>query len=375
MTLVLTEEQTMLADAARAFLSDRAPVDHLRALRESGDDAGLSRELWAEIAELGWPAVLVPEGDGGLGYGYLGVGLLLQQCGRTLTPTPLLATAMMGVAALTRFGSDAQRRALLPRIAAGEHLLAIAVDDDGRHRPAISNCTAVVQDGGYVLSGSKVAVIDGQVANTLIVSATSGDAGDLSLFRVSTDSDGISVNVEEHFDTHKAATVSFDAVHLEGDAILGERDHGAGALEFILDVGRIGQSAELLGIAEEAFERTVRYLKERKQFGVPIGSFQALQHRAAIMFGEIELSRSAVLHALQSLDNDAADLPRIASMTKAKLAETAHTVTTEAVQMHGGIGMTDEFDIGFFLKRCQILETLYGDRYYHVDRYARLQGY
>ena len=181
---------------------------------------------------------------------------------------------------------------------------------------------------------------------------------------------------QRHFiDTHKAATISFDNVRLDSDTVLGEHGQGAGALEFILDVGRIGQSAELLGIAEEAFERTIGYLKERKQFGVPIGSFQALQHRAAIMFGEIELSRSAVLHALQSLDGGAGDLPRIASMTKAKLAETAHTVTTEAVQMHGGIGMTDEFDIGFFLKRCQILETLYGDRYYHVDRYARLQGY
>lgn len=375
MALMLTEEQSMLADAARVFLKDRAPVGHLRALRESGADAGISRELWSEIAELGWPAVLVPEDQGGLGYGYHGIGLLLQQCGRTLTPTPLLATAMMGVAGLARYGSDPQRGAILPGIAAGEHLLAIAVDDDSRHRPAISNCKAVTQDGGYSLSGRKVAVIDGQVANTLIVSAATGDAGELSLFLVATDSDGVSIDVEDHFDTHKAAAVSFDNVRLDSDAVLGKRGQGAGALEFILDVGRIGQSAELLGIAEEAFERTIGYLKERKQFGVPIGSFQALQHRAAIMFGEIELSRSAVLHALQSLDKDAADLPRIASMTKAKLAETAHTVTTEAVQMHGGIGMTDEYDIGFFLKRSQILETLYGDRYYHVDRYAGIRGY
>lgn len=375
MTLVLTEEQLMLADAARVFLNDRAPVAHLRALRDSADDASFSYALWSEIAGLGWPAVLVPEDDGGLGYGYAGIGLLLQQCGRTLTPTPLLATAMMGVAALVRYGSNEQRGSILPGVAAGDHLLAIAVDDDGRHWPASSSCTAVAAHGGYSLNGRKVAVVDGQVADTLIVSAATGDAGELSLFLVPAGSDGVSTEIVEHFDTHRAATVSFDNVRLGDDAVLGERGHGAGALQVILDVGRIGQSAELLGIAEEAFERTIGYLKERKQFGVPIGSFQALQHRAAVMFGEIELSRSAVLHALQSLDTDTGDLPCIASMTKAKLAETAHTVTTEAVQMHGGIGMTDEYDIGFFLKRCQIVETLYGDRYYHIERYAGLRGY
>lgn len=375
MALVLTEEQQMLAEAARDFLNDRAPVSHLRELRDAGDANGFSRKLWSEIAELGWPAVLVPEDIGGLGYGYVGIGLLLQQCGRTLTPTPLLATAMMSVAGLVRFGTDAQRQSILPGVAAGEHLLAIAVDDTGRHWPDVSSCTAVASDGGYILNGTKVAVVDGHVADTLIVSAATGEPDELSLFLVPAGSAGISVDIVELFDTHKAATVTLDNVRIDSDAVLGEPGRGAAALSHMLDVGRIGQSAELLGIAEETFERTVGYLKQRKQFGVPIGSFQALQHRAAIMFGEIELGRSVVLHALQSLDADTRELPQIASMTKSRLAETAHTVTTEAVQMHGGIGMTDAFDIGFFLKRCQILETLYGDRYYHIDRFATLRGY
>lgn len=375
MPLVLTEEQQMLVEAARVFLTDRAPVSHLRGLRDADDANGFSQELWSEIAELGWPAVLVPEDHGGLGYGHVGIGLLLQQCGRTLTPTPLLATAMMGVAGVDRFGNEVQRRAVLPGIAAGEHLIAIAVDDSSQHRPDVSSCTAIAGNGGYVLDGTKVAVVDGHVANTLIVSAATGASDELSLFLVPAGSAGISIEVVNHFDTHKVATVTFDKVRIGSDAVLGEPGQGATALDYMLDVGRIGQSAELLGVAEEAFERTVGYLKERKQFGVPIGSFQALQHRAAIMFGEIELARSAVLHALQSLDAGTGELPQIASMTKSRVAETAHTVTTEAVQMHGGIGMTDEYDIGFFLKRCQILETLYGDRYYHIDRFATLRGY
>ena len=375
MALLLTDEQRMLADSARAFLDDRAPISHLRALRESGNDAGFARELWSEIAELGWPAVLVPEDHGGLGYGYVGVGLLLQQCGRSLTPTPRLSTAMMGVAGLERFGNDAQRESILPRVAAGEHLLALAVDDNGRHRPHTTQCVISGDDGGLCLNGTKVGVVDGQAADTLLVSAVSSTTGDLALYLVPADSSGITASTVELFDTHRAAKLTFEDVPVDGGALLGPPGRGAEVLDFILDVGRIGQSAELLGIAEEAFERTVAYLKERKQFGVPIGSFQALQHRAAILFGEIELCRSVVLHALQSLDAGADDLAELASMTKAKLAETAHTATTEAIQMHGGIGMTDEYDIGFFLKRCQILETLHGDRYYHIDRFAALRGY
>lgn len=375
MALVLTEELQMLADAARSFLDDRAPVSHLRALRESADNAGFSRELWSQIAALGWPAVVVPEDYGGLGYGFRAAGVLLWECGRTLTPTPLLATAMMGVAGVARFGNDAQRRSILPRAATGERLLAIAVDDTSRHRPENSTLSAIEHDGRYVLHGAKVAVVDGQVADTFIVSATSEASGEMSLYLVPADTDGVNVDIVDHFDTHKAATVTFDNVPVGDDALLGEHGQGVPLLDYILDVGRIGQSAELLGIAEAAFERTISYLKERKQFGVPISSFQALQHRAAIMFGEIELSRSALLHALHTLDEGTEGLARIASMTKAKLAATAHLVTTEAVQMHGGIGMTDEFDIGFFLKRSRILETLYGDRYYHVERFASLRGY
>jgi len=344
MALVLNDEQLMLRDAARDFLQGRAPVSHLREIRDSGNTDGFSREIWAEMVEMGWTGILVPEEYGGLGYGYTGMGIVLEESGRTLTPSPLLGTAMTAVAALTTAGSAEQCAAILPGVVSGEHLLALAT-----------------------------AVVDGHVADTFIVSAWTG--GGVSLFLVPANAEGVSVQRYPELDIHAVAAVDFDHVALGEGSLLGNLDKGQATLDRILDVARIGSSAELLGIAQEAFERTLEYLKERKQFGVHIGSFQALQHRAAHLFGEIEMCKSLVLKALQTLDESSGECAELASMTKAKLSETAHKATTEAVQMHGGIGMTDEFDIGFFLKRCRILETLYGDRYFHLDRFARQRGY
>jgi len=375
MALVLNEEQLMLQDAAHDFLTSRAPVSHLRELRDSGNSDGFSRELWREIVEMGWAAILVPEEHGGLGYGYAGIGIVLQQSGRTLTPSPLLSSAMIGVAALNRAASQDQCESILPNVATGKQLIALAVDESTQHRPDVCNTQASKTSDGFKLSGSKVNVLDGHVADTLIVSASTGDGAELSLFLVPSNASGIQIEHVALLDTHHAANIRFDDVKLDQSALLGKPESGSGDLDYILDVARIGQSSELLGIAEEAFERTVEYLKERKQFGVPIGSFQGLQHRAAVMFGEIEMCKSAVLNALAALDSASENLAEIASMTKAKLAETTHNVAAEAVQMHGGIGMTDEFDIGFFLKRCRILETIYGDRYFQLDRFAEIRGY
>jgi alkylation response protein AidB-like acyl-CoA dehydrogenase len=373
MALVLNEEQSMLRDAARDFLGERAPVRHLRELRDRGANAGFSRELWAEMAELGWPAILVPEAHGGLGYGYTGIGLVLEETGRTLTPSPLLGTALTAVAALNLAGSREQCAAILPGIAAGERIVSLACDEASRHRPGQVATTAQERGEGYRLSGRKTAVIDGQAADTFIVSAWTG--GGLSLFLVPAGAQGVAVEPYLVLDTHVAATVRFDRVELGADALLGQPDQGQALLDRILDIARIGAAAELLGVAQEAFARTVQYLKDRKQFGVPIGSFQALQHRAAKLHAEIEMCKSVVLKALQQLDDGVADCTELASLAKAKVAATAHLAATEAIQMHGGIGMTDEFDIGFFLKRCRILETLYGDRHFHLDRYARARGY
>jgi acyl-CoA dehydrogenase len=373
MALVLNEEQLMLKDAARDFLQERAPVSHLREIRDSGNPDGFSRELWSEMVDMGWTAIVVPEEYGGLAYGYTGMGIVLEECGRTLTPSPLLGTAMTSVAALTKAGSAEQCEAMLPGIVAGERLVALACDEGARHEPDRVSVEAEAEGDGFRLNGRKTAVPGGHVADTFIVSAWTGSG--VSLFLVPADSKGVSVTRYPELDIHAAAEVNFDHVSLAEDSLLGQLDQGQALLDQVLDVARIGSSAELLGIAQEVFERTLEYLKERKQFGVHIGSFQALQHRAAHLFGEIEMCKSLLLKALQTLDQDPGDCAELASMTKAKLSETAHKASTEAIQMHGGIGMTDEFDIGFFLKRCRILETLYGDRHFHLDRFARQRGY
>jgi alkylation response protein AidB-like acyl-CoA dehydrogenase len=373
MALVLNEEQQMLRDSARDFLQDRAPVRHLRSLRDTNNTAGFSRELWSEMTDMGWPAILVPEQYGGLEYGYTGIGIVLEESGRTLTPSPLLCTSMMAAAAIVKAGSDEQREALLPGIAGGELLLALACDESPRHAPHKVDTRADEDGTSYRISGSKLAVADGHVADTFIVSARTGK--DISLFLVPADTAGVRVEPYKVLDTHFSAHVNFDRVEVGKKNLFGSLNGGLVMLDYILDVGRAGVAAELLGIAQEAFERTIQYLQERKQFGVPIGSFQALQHRAAHLYTEIEMCKSLVIKSLQALDEKADGDAELISLTKSKLGETAHLATTEAIQMHGGIGMTDEFDIGFFLKRCRILENLYGDNYYHLDRFARLRGY
>jgi alkylation response protein AidB-like acyl-CoA dehydrogenase len=373
MALVLNDEQLMLRDAARHFLSEQAPVSQLRELRDTGNEDGFSRELWSGMAEMGWTGILVPEEHGGLGYGFTGIGLILEECGRTLTASPLHATSMVGVAALMLAGSSSQRSKLLPAVAAGEHLLALAWDEGPIHDPLQVDCRAEAKAGAWFLNGSKTAVVDGHVADSLIVSART-DAG-ISLFLVPTATSGVTVNRVAVLDTHVMAKVDFKQVQLGQEHLLGAKDFAQGKLDRILDVARIGAAAELLGLAQEVFERTVEYLKQRKQFGVPIGSFQALQHRAAQLFGEIELCKSLVLKSLHGLDDGEDDLAELASLTKAKTGATARLATAEAIQMHGGIGMTDDFDIGFFLKRYRILENLYGDSNFHLDRFARLRGY
>jgi acyl-CoA dehydrogenase len=286
---------------------------------------------------------------------------------------------MVSVAALQRGATEEQKSKLLPSIAAGESIAVLASMEHSQYRPQHATTRASRNQQGFVLNGLKRYVQDGVAADTLIVSARSSgkqsDAHGISLFVVPADTPGIMLTRRQILDTHVVADIALNDVQLSEGALLGVEHEAFSIVEYALDVGCIGQCAELLGVALEAFERTLAYLRERRQFGVPIGSFQALQHRAAMLFAELEMCKSLVLHALQQLDAGAEDMERLASMTKAKLAATAMQATAEAIQMHGGIGMTDEFDIGFFFKRARILETLLGDRYHHLDRYARLSGY
>jgi acyl-CoA dehydrogenase len=379
MTLVLTEEQRLLKNTAHDFLAANAPVAQLRELRDSRDALGYATGLWREMAELGWAGIIVPEQYGGLEFGFAGLGAVLEETGRTLTASPLLSTAALGASALLLAGDTAQKEAVLPGLAAGDLTLALALEESNHHDPLGVALTAAPVDGGFVLNGSKRFVVDGHSADHLIVVArTAGKPGDidgLSLFLVAAETPGVDSMRTIMVDGRNAANIAFDGVALDSDALLGELNAGWSILEPVLDRGRVALAAEMLGSCREAFERTVAYLKEREQFGVKIGSFQALQHRAALMFIELELCQSVVMQALSAVDKSPEQLPLLASLAKTRLNETARLITNEAVQMHGGIGVTDEFEIGFFLKRARVAMQWLGDSGYHRDRYAKLSGY
>ncbi|MES2008397.1 acyl-CoA dehydrogenase family protein [Cupriavidus basilensis] len=379
MAIVLNQTQEMLRDSALAFLRESAPIPTLRKLRDTRDDTGFSPALWREFAELGFAGVLIPEQYGGSELGVVEAGVLMEALGRTLAPTPFFSTALLGASLISRGGSAAQKAHFLPAIAAGRHLTALAIDEGAAHRPERQALAAVQQDGGFVLNGAKVFVIDGHIADTLIaVGRTSGNADDrdgVTLFLVPRGADGITVERTVMADARNAARVQFRDVRVAADAVLGEAGCGAAMLEHALDIARVALASELVGIADEAFARTLQYLKERKQFGKIIGEFQALQHRAAHLFSEIEITRAAVLRSQQLLDDGPAQPIALVSAAKARAGSTAMLAVQEAVQMHGGIGMTDEFEIGFYMKRACAAQILLGDTNFHAQRWATLRGY
>lgn len=379
MALLLNDEETMLRNAARDFLNSRAPISHHREIRDSEHPHGFSRELWTEMADLGWAAIIIPESYGGLDYGYTGLGLVLEECGRTLTPSPLISTVLLATSSLILSGNQSLCEQWLPQIACGEKLLSIAFEESSLHRSVCVNTHAEPDGDGYRLNGKKLAVMDGNSADAFVVSVRTQRSEDprdgVSLFLVPADVDGLGIETTKLLDNRCASILLLDDVVVSRSQLLGPVHGGYTILQQTLDRGRIGMAAEMLGIAQEVFERTVQYLKERKQFGVSIGVFQALQHRAAILFGEIELSKSVVLKALHAIDEDSDEVAVLASLAKVKCGQTARLATAEGIQMHGGIGMTDEFDIGFFIKRWRSLNQQLGDCRFHLDRFARLKGY
>src|SRR3954465_3912685 len=311
MALVLSEEQSMLRDSARSLIGDKAPVSHLRQLRDAKDATGFSRDLWKAFAEMGFSGLLVPENFGGSGLGCVEAGVVMEEIGRTLMPSPFLSTAVLAVSALTRGGSEAQKAAHLPKIADGSLIAALAVDEGAKHRPLQIKLQAVRSGNGFKLSGAKAFVVDGHTADLLIVAArTGGAAGErngLTLFLVDPKAKGIAVERTAMVDSHNAARIEFSNVEVDADHVLGEVDQGGALLEGVLNIGRGAVASEMVGLSEEVFGRTVTYLKERKQFGKLIGEFQALQHRAAQLYIDIEITRAATLKALQTLDGDFAN--------------------------------------------------------------------
>ncbi len=379
MPLILTEEQEMLKESARGFLDEKAPVSELRRLRDDRSEDGFSRSLWKEMAEMGWAGILIDETHGGAGFGFVGAGVLAEEMGRTLTASPFLSTSILAATALNKFAGEAMKSEYLPRIAAADIVMALAVDEGRKHGPANTAMKAEKSGNGFKLSGSKTFVADGHVADKIIVAArTSGAPGEeagISLFLVDSRAKGVACERTIMVDSRNAARISFDNVPVTGEDLIGELDNGHLALEGVLSAGRAGLAAELSGAAQRAFEMTTGYLKERTQFGKVIGSFQALQHRAAHLYCEVELVKSVTLKALQDLDNAFGMASVTCSLAKAKAGEVAKLASQEAIQMHGGIGMTDEYDIGLYMKRIRVAQEMFGDSAYHADRIARLRGY
>ncbi len=368
--LLKTEEETMLADAARGFLDDAAPVSHLRALRDSGrtHDA----DLWAEMANMGWAGVLAPESAGGSDMGHAAAAVLAQEMGKTLVASPFISTAVIAATALRQV-SGARAQSALSDIAAGRVTYALAIDEGAKFDPQATQMQARREGNGFRLSGAKTFVVDGGFADRLLVLAR-GEAG-LTLFDLPADRDGITREAQQMIDSRDSARICFDEVTATGDDVLGAVDDAMQVLRPALEAGQAALAAEVSGLAAGAFAMTVGYLKERKQFGVPIGSFQALQHRAAHLWCETEVTASAIANAGRALDEDPENATLAVSLAKARATQTARLAVIEGVQMHGGIGMTDAFDMGFFMKRARVAAEWLGDYSFHAEQVARLRGF
>ena len=379
MKLILTEEEQFLKDTAKSFAEERSPITHFRSLRDMSDPMLWDKNIWNEMSKLGWPGIMIPEEFGGSNFGLSGICVVLQECAKTLTPSPLFASGVLGAYAINNYGTKEQKEKYLPLIASGELTTSVAVDESSHHNPYDTVLIAKKNSDEYILSGKKNFVIDGTSSDLLIVLArTSGKKGDLTgltLFLVDPTNEGIDRIKLEMADSRNYANIIFDNVKISSKNILGDIEAGGEAIDDVLDIGRIAISAEMLGNSEAAFETTLDYLKQRKQFGVLIGSFQALQHRAAEMFCEIELTKSSVIAAMRAADERSNDVQRLSSLAKTVAGETLHLVSNEAIQMHGGIGVTDEYDIGFFLKRARVAEQIFGSAKFHTERYANLSGF
>ncbi|MDP6375002.1 MAG: acyl-CoA dehydrogenase family protein [Kiritimatiellia bacterium] len=370
---VLTEEQSMLKDQAQAWSRDESPVAKFRQMRDSGVAMGFDDATWSDIAAMGWTGILIPEELGGSGMDHATFGVVLEEMGRQLVASPLFASSLVGASALLLGGTDAQRQRWLPGVAAGDAIVTLAVDEGPHHRPEGIALQVERSIDGFTLTGSKTFVLEGGSADAFVVAArTSGEPGDkagITLFLIPSDADGISVTSLKMADSRGYADLTFSNVKAGTDTVLGEVDNAFDLLDALLDRARAGLAAEMLGTACEAFDRTLVYLKTREQFGQVIGSFQSLGHRAATLFMDMEFARSCVEAALRAIDDGSDEVPILCSLAKCKAGEFLHDMSNDMIQMHGGIGMTDEFDAGFFLKRARAAEAAFGGQSFHRRRY------
>ena len=374
MSLVINEEQNMLKSSAKELLDLKSPISLMRELRDNNYNQ-FDPNLWKEMVEMGWTALTIPEEYNGLNFGYVGLGQVIEEMGRKLTVSPMISTVLISTTIVGLSKNEVLKSKLFDEIMSGKKLCTLAHEESTHHNPKIDLSIISNDNEKFILNGKKRFVIDGTISDYLIISANSESNGSLELIIIDSKSKGITFNNKVHMDSKIYSDISFNNVEFSKDNFLSTENDGKKILSKTLDIACVGLAAEMLGNIQQAFDMTIQYLKEREQFGVKIGSFQALQHRSAIMFGEIELCKSIVLKALQAIDSGDENLPELASLAKSKLGLTSKLVTNEAVQMHGGIGVTDDADIGFFLKRVRVSQRIFGDSNYHLDRVAKFNSY
>lgn len=378
MNFDLSEEQTMLRDAAQKFLRAEYGFDARNKIAAS--EPGMSREHWRRFGEFGWLGVALPEADGGFGGGIVETIQVAEALGAALVAEPYLASTVLGAQAVARAGNPAQRSTWLPGLASGELILSLAhTEVDARHDLAHVQTRATAKGGGWVLSGRKSGVLGAPWADGFVVVArTSGAVNErrgISLFLVGARTPGVQVAGYKVYDGSRAGDLRLDDVVLGEGALLGTEGEGQALLEHLIDLGIVAACADALGAMGALLRKTGEYVSTRKQFDVPIASFQVIQHRLVDMFAAVEATRSLVLMAALHAEHlDAAVRSRTVSAAKAAIGERAHFVAQQAVQLHGGVGMTEELDIGHYFRRLTLFCNLFGSSDHHLQRFAALRA-
>ena len=379
MSLLLNEEQSLLKDSAKAFVDENADLASIRAKRKEPNKAEIDLDKWKKVVDLGWTAIPFSEEYGGLGLGYAELGVVLEEIGRGLVDVPLFSNIVLAGGVIDLAGNEEQKKRFLPELISGAKFISFAYQEGARHSPNLITTKLSEDSDGFTLNGKKQLVLDGGSANQLIVvSRSSGaktDREGLSIVAVDAKAKGVVVKNNLLLDGSRAANIEFQDVFVSKEDLIGPLGQGADTLDQLFAQASVALSSEMLGSAQTAFEMTLEYLKVREQFGAKIGSFQGLKHRASRWFCEIELSKSIVLKALRAIDSNDPRKDKIAHACKARLSSSFHLSGIEGVQMHGGIGVTDEHDIGLFMKRARVTELLLGDEAFHREKFAALSGY
>ncbi|HUH05250.1 MAG TPA: acyl-CoA dehydrogenase [Kofleriaceae bacterium] len=373
MNFDLTDDQKMLVETAASFARKESPVTRLRALRQ--DPLGFSKKVWRQMGELGWLGILFPEDLGGFGGRFIDAALVIEQFGATLVPEPYIPSVVLGGTTILAAGSPEQHKRWLVPLIGGEITLALATTESGSRYDVGAVETRAVRDGdGYRIDGEKAFVLGGHAAEAIVVSART-EAG-VSLFVIDRETAGLTVQPVDTMDGHKAAMLRFEGVSVGADRLLGTEGGAVPVLEATMDRAAAAACAEAVGITRTVLDMTVEYLKTREQFGVKIGVFQALQHRAVDMFVEVETCKSmAILAAMRADDPDPDVRAEAVSAAKVQLSRGGRFVTAQGIQLHGGIGCTDEHDVGLYFKRLQVLSMQFGDEEHHVRRFAALPSF